>query len=83
MVAALPIGNDCDASRIFRYLQTLLDGLLDHGIQAVSYACDGTSTECKVQEMFMAKAEEAERYAIKNPHAPDDPTAEATVLIGH
>ena len=42
LVAALPISNSLLAETLLGYLETILFGLLDHGIKVVSYSCDGT-----------------------------------------
>lgn len=49
IVAALPIGNSMDAPTLLVLLMKVIDGLLDHGISIVSYACDGTVLERTVQ----------------------------------
>ena len=66
IVAALPIGNDLDADTLFAYLKKVLDGLIDRGIQVISYACDGTEVERSVQCLLIGEAERIDRV-IKNP----------------
>lgn len=45
-----------------------MNGLIDRGIQVVSYACDGTEVEHSVQQLFIEKAEKME-HIIKNPRS--------------
>jgi hypothetical protein len=66
IITALPIANDLDAKTLLRYLQTVLDGLITHGIQVISYACDGTEVECSVQHLCIENAEKID-HTIKNP----------------
>jgi hypothetical protein len=65
IVAALLIGNDLDASTLFGQV---LDGLIDHGMQVISYACDGTEVECSVQCLLIEEAESIE-HVIKKPQS--------------
>ncbi|KAF4569611.1 hypothetical protein EYR36_009408 [Pleurotus pulmonarius] len=73
VVAALPIPNDLDVPILYGYLMKVLHGLIDMLIQVVSYACDGTETERKVQRMVVEKADDRAVYVIRNPlpGAPD------------
>ncbi|KAG6848152.1 hypothetical protein H0H93_002909 [Arthromyces matolae] len=66
ILCAMPISNDLDANVLLGYLVQCMDGLLDHSIQVISYACDGTETERSVQKMFIQKAEVVD-YVIKSP----------------
>jgi hypothetical protein len=66
IVAAIPIGNDLDAETLYRYLENVLNGLLDRGIQVISYACDGTEVERSVQHLLVENAKWI-KHVIKNP----------------
>jgi hypothetical protein len=68
VVAAMPIANDLDAEILLNLLVKIMDGLVNQGIQVVSYACDGTKVECSVQWLFIEKAQKIE-HIIKNPHS--------------
>ncbi|KAL0949787.1 hypothetical protein HGRIS_009825 [Hohenbuehelia grisea] len=57
IVSALPILSELDATDLYDLLMRVLDGLLEHRVQVVSYACDGTETELQVQQMLVAQAE--------------------------
>ncbi|KAF8328951.1 hypothetical protein F5887DRAFT_1287968 [Amanita rubescens] len=69
IVAALPISDDMNAPSLFTLLETILDGLLMHRIQVVSYACDGTEVERSVQKLLVARASRTQDYHIPNPIA--------------
>jgi hypothetical protein len=66
IVAAIPISNDLDVETLYKYLEKVLDGLLDCSIKVISYACDGTEVECSVQCILIERAESIE-HIIKNP----------------
>ena len=65
-MAAVPIANDLGADVLLELLEKVINGLIDRGIQVVSYACDGTEVERSVQRLFIEKAERIE-HKIKNP----------------
>lgn len=62
----MPIANDFDAEVLLKLLEKVMDGLIDRGIQVVSYACDGTEVKCSVQWLVIDKAEKTE-HVIRNP----------------
>lgn len=66
IVAAIPIGNDLNANTLLGYLKRVLDGLIDHGIQVISYVCGGTEVEHSVQYLLIDEAERID-HIIKNP----------------
>ncbi|KAJ6620818.1 hypothetical protein B0H10DRAFT_2432733 [Mycena sp. CBHHK59/15] len=68
IVAALPIANDLKADVLLKYLDQVVNGLLDHGINIISYACDGTQIERTVQDLFVKQATEHVTHIIKDPH---------------
>ena len=67
IVAAIPISNSMDVDELLYLLKKVLDGLYDHGICVVSYACDGTEVERGVQKRFLDQHTLKCEYAIKNP----------------
>lgn len=67
IVAAIPISDKMDASELLILLEKVSLGLLNAGIKVISYACDGTETERKVQRGFTAKAESYIDYTIPSP----------------
>jgi hypothetical protein len=78
IVAAIPIANDLDAEVLLEHLEKVMNGLIDRGIQVVSYACDGTEVERSVQRLFIEKAEKIE-YVIKNPRS-GSPDTQITIV---
>ncbi|KAF8209530.1 hypothetical protein K438DRAFT_1503605, partial [Mycena galopus ATCC 62051] len=73
IVAALPIANDLKADMLLKYLIQVIDGLIDHNINVISYACDGTQTERSVQDMFVNQAIQKIEHLIKDPHEKGPP----------
>jgi hypothetical protein len=49
------------------HLMQVLCGLIKVKIQAVSYSCDGTELERKIQRAVLSEASERLRYTIKSP----------------
>lgn len=80
IVAAIPIANDLDANALLLYLEKVLYGLLEHKIQVVSYACDGTEVEHAVQKLLVAKANETIEHSIPNPH-PTSPDTKISIAV--
>jgi hypothetical protein len=68
IVAAMPIANDLSAETLLPYLLEVLDGLIDRGVQVVSYACDGTEVERSVQRLLVDKADRKIEHVINNPN---------------
>ncbi|KAJ7909891.1 hypothetical protein B0H13DRAFT_1616161 [Mycena leptocephala] len=73
IVAALPIANDLKANVLLQYLNQVVNGLIDHNINIISYACDGTQTERTVQDMFVEQASEKIEHLIKDPRGKGKP----------
>lgn len=66
MVAALPMPSDSKAEEIVELSKKIIFGLIERGIQVISYACDGTETERAIQRQLIAKwAEQVDHYTIK------------------
>lgn len=77
-MATIPIANNLDAKLLLTLLEKVVNGLIDRGIQVVSYACDGTEVERSVQRLFIEKADEIE-YVIKNPRS-GSPDTQITIV---
>ncbi|CAK5278486.1 unnamed protein product [Mycena citricolor] len=67
VVAALPIPGDLKVGTLLEHLTKVVNGLLDRGIEVISYACDGTQVERSVQDAFVKQATETETHTIKDP----------------
>ncbi|KAF8207331.1 hypothetical protein K438DRAFT_1962263 [Mycena galopus ATCC 62051] len=73
IIAALPIANDLKADILLKYLIQVINGLIDHNINVISYACDGTQTERSVQDMFVNQATQKIEHLIEDPHGKGPP----------
>ena len=56
-----------NAQALFNLLKKVVDGLIDHGISIVSYACDGTEVERAVQKLFLNHCSQRQ-FTIKKPY---------------
>ncbi|KAJ7122137.1 hypothetical protein C8R44DRAFT_876453 [Mycena epipterygia] len=68
IVAAIPIANNLKADILLKYLIQVFDGLIDHGMKVISYACDGTEIERSVQGLFVKQTSDHHTHIIKDPH---------------
>lgn len=66
ILAGIGISN-LDAPSLFVYLKQIIDGLIAHGIQVRSYACDGTAVERSLQVLLDESATRTVIHAIKHP----------------
>jgi len=85
IVAALPIPNTMSATTLYGLLDKVLNGLLDHKIKVISYACDGTEVERSVQRILVSKADSegnVVRKAIKDPHGGPELVIEIVIFRG-
>ncbi|TFK77245.1 hypothetical protein BDN72DRAFT_953706 [Pluteus cervinus] len=67
IVAALPIPDNLKVETLFPLSLQILRGLLSRGINVISYACDGTEIERKIQHQFRKIATSHLRYTIASP----------------
>ncbi|KAF4618011.1 hypothetical protein D9613_012841 [Agrocybe pediades] len=65
IVAVVPI-NSLKVPALLRLHLKIMDGLIDHNVPVVSYACDGTVVERNVQREFM-KLCDVRTYSIESP----------------
>ena len=56
IIAAEAIPNDLTVEILYVKSREVIDGLKRHGVNVVSYACDGTQVECSVQDLLVACA---------------------------
>ncbi len=82
IVAAMAIPNSLTAPVLYGYLMRVLHGLIDHGIQVVSYSCDGTETERAVQQLVIDNADAVMPYVILHP-SPGQPDLIISIPIIH
>lgn len=67
LLAVLPISDNESHETLFPHLRKILHGLVRENIQVVSYSCDGTVVERKIQQEVLKEAGDHLRYTIKNP----------------
>ena len=67
ILAVLPISDSESSASLLLRLQKILLGLIDKKIQVISYSCDGTEVERKLQRLILGKADTHLQYKIKSP----------------
>ncbi|KAF7762632.1 hypothetical protein Agabi119p4_9225 [Agaricus bisporus var. burnettii] len=83
ILAALPVGNRTTANTLAEYSLELLRGLIQVGIEVVSYACDGAEVERRSQRITRDQAENKLEYTIPNPrHSGKDISIEIPIIDG-
>lgn len=71
IVAAEAIPNDLPASKLYPKSLAVIQGLKSHGIDIVSYACDGTQVERTVQNSLVSQAPKTISYQVPDPEGKD------------
>ncbi|KAH7876772.1 uncharacterized protein C8R40DRAFT_1236404 [Lentinula edodes] len=69
---AMPLGTSLTAEKLEPYSQRLIRGLINSKIQVVSYACDGTEIERKIQALLVTNGDSRIEYAIAPPKSSGD-----------
>lgn len=67
LVTVLPISDSETHATLLQHLKNLLHGLIKENVQVVSYSCDGTELERKVQREIVNEAADHLQYTIKSP----------------
>jgi len=67
ITTAEAIPNDLTAETLYLKSREVIDGLKRHGVNVVSYACDGTQVECSVQDLLVARETSRISYVIPDP----------------
>jgi hypothetical protein len=67
LLAVLPISDSESNKTLLPHLRNVLHGLIKEKIQVVSYSCDGTELERKIQRGILNEAGDRLEYTIKNP----------------
>ena len=67
LLAVLPISDSETHVTLLPHLRKVLRGLIKAKIQIVSYSCDGTELERKIQQGILDEARERLEYTIKSP----------------
>lgn len=73
VLGALAISEKMTTDDLFMYTMKVIEGLHEHGIWPVSYACDGTAKERANQRRLLAEAHSTDTRRIEGPQsrAPD------------
>ncbi|KAI0629632.1 hypothetical protein C8Q77DRAFT_1065756 [Trametes polyzona] len=82
IVAAKAIPNSVSAEELYTMLLTVLHGIIDAGIQVVSYSSDGTESERSIQKMLIDRADMVHTYTIPHPLAHADIPIRIAVIHG-
>ena len=67
IIAAEAIPNDLTTEELYLKLKMVISGLKNHGINVISYSCNGTQTERTVQDLLVARATNWVTHVIPNP----------------
>lgn len=67
VLAVLPISDSENSGDLLPHLKKILLGLISRKIQVVSYSCDGTEVERKLQRLVLDETGDRLRYTIKGP----------------
>ena len=67
ITAAEAIPNDLTAETLYSKSREVIDGLKRHGVNVVSYACDGTQVERSVQDLLVSHATNRISYTVPDP----------------
>ncbi|KAK7462206.1 hypothetical protein VKT23_007811 [Stygiomarasmius scandens] len=67
VIATIPITDNPDVPALLALHKSIVFGLLNHHVKILTYSCDGTETERKVQHDFDQLAEEWFDYTIGSP----------------
>ncbi|ETW82370.1 hypothetical protein HETIRDRAFT_315019 [Heterobasidion irregulare TC 32-1] len=76
----LAIPNSCDAEELQAYSDKIICGLVQRGLKVISYTCDGTETERKVQCCLIRDSPFHITYTIQHPNPAVD-FEDMTVII--
>src|SRR5258708_6274119 len=71
IVAAEAIPNDLPASKLYSKSLAVIEGLKSHGVNVISYACDGTQVERTVQDSLVSNAVRTTSYRVPDPEGLD------------
>ena len=67
IIAAEAIPNDLTAEILYVKLREVINGLKCHGVNVVSYACDGTQVERSVQDLLVTRTTSHISRIVPNP----------------
>ena len=67
IVAAEAIPNNLSAEELYQKSRYVIDGLKSHGVNVVSYSCDGTVVERTVQDLLTTRATNWITHVVPDP----------------
>ena len=67
IVATEAIPNDLTAKILYAKSKEVINGLKSHGVNVVSYACDGTQVKCSIQDLLVACAASHISHSVPDP----------------
>ena len=71
VVATEAIPNDLPAQKLYPKSLAVIEGLKSHGVDVISYACNGTQVEHSVQDSLVSKAVRTISYRVPDPEGKD------------
>ena len=71
IVAAEAIPSDLPAGELYPKSLAVIEGLKSHGVNVISYACDGTQVKRTVQDSLVSKAARTVSYKVPDPKGAD------------
>ncbi|OJT13578.1 hypothetical protein TRAPUB_9877, partial [Trametes pubescens] len=82
IIAAKAIPNSLSAEDLYTCLLLVLVGLIDAGINVVSYSSDGTEVERAVQRLLIQRADMVHTHVIQHPCTGEDIPIRIAVIRG-
>ena len=67
ITAAEAIPNNLTTETLYSKSKAVIDGLKRHGVNVVSYACDGTQVERSIQDLLVTRATSRISYTVPDP----------------
>lgn len=67
IIATEAIPNDLTAEELYSKSKEVINGLKNHGVNIVSYSCDGTQVKHSVQELLITRATNWVTHVIPDP----------------
>jgi hypothetical protein len=67
IIAAEGIPDNLTAEVLYSKSRQVIDGLKSHGVNIISYSCDGTEVERAVQDLLIARATNWITYVVPDP----------------
>ena len=67
IIAAEAIANNLTAEELYLKSREVIDGLKNHGVNIVSYSCDGTKVERSVQNLLVTCAMNWVTHVVPDP----------------